>query len=718
MYDSKEYDRLVYEKMVQVALKANTAYYDNDDPIMSDYEYDEMMTGIKKFERENPDLIDEDSPTQRVGGTASKSDLKKVKHIVPMLSLTDVFSMEEVNDFLNKFEEDTEYSAEEKIDGLSLSVRMAKNPINPDSGKIELIQAFTRGDGTSYGEDVTENAKFISGIPLEITDIIDDVKIDLLEVRCEVYLPVESFEKLNKIKEENGEKPFANPRNAAAGLLRVKKSEDIKSAGLRAFAFNIQRCEFEVLPGHKTMAPGKYKTDGFSDSHCECLDVLNKMGFNTVYHKRCKADEIPQIIDEIGERRYSLPYWIDGMVVKIDSLEKRITLGNTQKTPRWAVAYKYKPEEKETVIREIILQTGRTGRVTPVAIFDPVFLAGTKVEKATLHNPQFIEQLGATGNNGYIGLDVGCKILVNKAAEIIPSIIKVIENPAGTTYNVLSHACPSCGGKLTADADGNGAYCTNDECPAQISRKFAFWTSRECMNIEGFGPALIDKFIDAGWLKTIPDIYRLKDHRNGMIKMDGLGKKAVDKLLASIESSKDRDMPYLFKALGIHGVGKSVGKTLAKCCESIYGIGCYDEDQLAKIDGIGSVSAKAIHDAFYKRSNPEQTRSDMFIMLEELEELGVNMRSKDYNKTPFDDENAYLLGLTFVITGTLPTMKRSEAAELIETNGGTVAGSVSKKCDYLVCGENAGSKLDKAKSLGVKVIDEDGLKALIAEAKE
>lgn len=691
----------LYKEKVEEAKKANIAYYDNDDPIMTDEEYDVLMRSIKEIEAKYPDIVSSDSPTQYVGGT-TKNTLAKVKHEVPMLSLKDVFEKREVYEFLGKFNDETRFCVEEKIDGLSLAVTYLDGV---------LTTAKTRGDGVSFGEDVTESAKFIKGIPLKLKSLPNGAEnnIKLLEVRCEVYLPVESFLAINAEKELKEEKLFANPRNAAAGLLRTKKVSDVKNAGLCAFAFNVQRFE---LSGEvkSSMCPS---VSALGSNHWIDLVTLKNLGFDVVASYTCNAEGVLPMIEKIGNYRAELPYWIDGAVVKLDSIEDREKVGTTSKVPLWAIAWKYPAEEKETVVRDIILQTGRTGRVTPVAIFEPIFLSGTKVEKATLHNPEIVAE---------IGINVGDTVLVKKAAEIIPKITKVVKKKYTQVYNVFDHTCPSCSGILVAGADENGngasgAYCVNQNCPAQISRKFEFWASRDCMDIRGFGPAQIDKFIELGWLKTIPDIYRLKDHKDEMMKLEGFGGKKVLNLLASIEESKDRDIDRLIKALGLPGVGRHIGKAIAGQYESILLLGTLDPKELMSIDGVGDVSAQVIYNTFrYKSADKDKCdKSDMLVMLEELHSLGVNMKSKSYNKTPFDENGAYLLGLTFVITGTLPTMKREEAAALIEGNGGKVSGSVSKKTDYLLCGENAGSKLDKAKSLGIKIISEEEFLEMLKE---
>ncbi|MBQ1735408.1 MAG: NAD-dependent DNA ligase LigA [Lachnospiraceae bacterium] len=679
-----------YKALQEKIRKANTAYYDNDDPIMEDPEYDALMRQLKQIEAEHPEYITRESPTQKVGGTASKSSFAKVTHAVPMLSLQDVFSAEEVADFLGSFPDETVFCVEEKIDGLSMSVTY-------EDGL--LVRAETRGDGL-IGEDITENAKYIIGIPMSLP-----VRIPVLEVRCEVYLPVERFLKLNKEKEENGEKLFANPRNAAAGILRTKDVEVVRAAGLHAFAFNVQRLEGAKADGN---APARMFSDNDiavwtellrGKTHSENNKLLTMLGFSFVRSIPCTKDNVIDAIFQIGDYRNRLEYWIDGAVIKVDDLSLRTQLGETAKYPRWAIAYKYPPEEKETTIKDIVLQTGRTGRVTPVAVFDPpVYLAGTTVERATLHNQNIIDELG---------VNVGDRVLVRKAAEIIPEVLRVVTlGPIQKKYKIVDHTCPSCGGPLVMTEEDNGVpHCDNINCPAQIQRKFEFFASRDCMDIRGLGPAQIAKFIELGWLKTIPDIYRLKDHLIEMEQLDGFGKKTAANLLDAIEASKQRDIDRLIKSLGIDGVGRHIGKELAKQYESIWVIGNLNVSDLVQMDGVGEISAREIYNYFHDANN--------IAMLQELYSVGVNFASISYRESGVTEGTAPLSGLTFVITGTLPTMKREEASALIEANGGKVSGSVSKKTSYLLAGEAAGSKLEKAKSLNVPVISEEELLTMI-----
>ena len=684
-----------YQRLVNCAIKANEAYYDNDDPIMSDYDYDGVMREIKKIETENPELISKKSPTQYVGGHQGKSTFAKVKHKVPMLSLQDVFNTDDVNKFLAAFPDNELFSVEEKIDGLSMSVTY-ENGV--------LIRAETRGDGF-VGEDITENAKYIKNIPVRLKNETDGLEI--LEVRCEVYLPVSRFLEINKEREENGEKLFKNPRNAAAGILRTKNLSAVKKAGLSAFAFNVQRIDWLDMKTNKKLADTM-------DSHEARLYALKLWGFTPVKYETVTKDTVLREIQNIGNSRNNLPYWIDGAVVKVDSCKKREELGDTNKFPRWAIAYKYPPEEKETIVRDIVLQTGRTGRITPVAIFDPIYLGGTSVSRATLNNQAFIKKLG---------VNIGDTIRVRKAAEIIPEIIGCDKGNKEETgylisdYNISKHTCPSCGVRIMTSEDMKSSVCNNSDCPAQISRKFEFWASRDCMDIRGLGPTQINKFIELGWLKSIPDIYRLKEHGDEMRELPGFGPRSVTTLLSSIEASKQRDINRLIKALGIENVGNHIGKALSKHYKDVFSIGALKMGQterekineLTSINGIGEIAAKAIMKFFNNSMNID--------MLFELQSLGLNLKSRDYGKNEKSIDGATdlkLYGKTFVITGTL-SYPRSEIAKLIEDNGGKVAGSVSKKTDYLVCGENAGSKLEKAKALNVGLLNEKEFFVLLDE---
>lgn len=663
-----------YLSCVKLASEAANAYYLKAEPTMSDYEYDELIRHIREYEAFNPTDISPNSPTQKVE-ELPQSSFEKVAHTVPMLSLQDVFDMDEVDKFVGStMDTGIAYAVERKIDGLSMSATYQNG---------RLVRAETRGDGY-IGEDITENAKFITGLPKSLNTAIYAAP-EVLEVRLEVFLPIDRFLAINKEREEKGEKLFANPRNAAAGLLRTKDINAMKDAGLECFIFNVQRCE--------GFTP-------YGDSHIDSMKAMQEYGFQIVPGFRATTLwSIKDAIGRIGETRHELPYWIDGAVVKIDSLSVREDLGATGKYPKWAVAYKYPPEEKETVIRDIILQTGRTGRVTPVAILDHVFLAGTKVNKATLHNQRFIDDLG---------LNIGDTVLVRKAAEIIPEIIKVVKtSDVYETFNIEDYNCPACGTAITVSEDGMSCRCTNPTCPAQFARYVEFFASRDCMDIRGMGPAAIETLIEHELIKDVVDIYTLYTVPETVAEL--LGKKTAENLFAAIEDSKHRSLDRLIKALGMEGIGRHIGKVLAEEYGSIHGVvavctlGKVDGGgvtELTALDGIGEIAARTIVDYFANQENIERIYA--------LANHGVNTCS---DKKPATSAQGFA-GKTFVITGTLPTMSRNEAAAFIEERGGKVSGSVSKKTDYLVCGEAAGSKLDKAKSLGVKIITEAELKAL------
>lgn len=685
-----------YLELVAKCNQAADAYYNNDDPIITDYEYDMMMQEIKKYEKEHPDRIAKESMTQKVTNSSGKSTFEKVQHAVPMLSLEDVFNTSDIEEFVNSFPKNTGFCVEEKIDGLSMSVTYKNG---------ELVRAETRGDGY-IGEDITENAKYIKGIPLTLPVNSRGGTIpEILEVRCEVYLPVKDFERINRQRETDGLKLYKNPRNAAAGLLRTHDISEMKDAGLSAFAFNVQRAEF--------VEKDYFNIHGYASSltssHHLGLTCLMEWGFKVVRSSFCSSSYNPMTatmsdvnvlvraaIDDIEKRRGKLPYWIDGAVVKLDSIKLRNSLGNTAKCPRWAKAYKYPPEERRTKIVNIILQTGRTGRVTPVAVFTPVDLAGTVVNKATLHNQKIIDKLG---------VNIGDEIIVRKAAEIIPEVVSVAKKNTDTVYQLAEQKCPACGQPLSLD-DGQMGKCDNPLCPAQLQRYLEFFVSKDCMDIEGLGPALISTFIDKGWLHQPADIYKLANHYDDMMQLDGFGEKAAQKLLTNIEKSKTRDIDCLIKSLGIPGVGKHIGKILARNYPDMYAIETLSVDELMSYDGIGEISAKAIHDFFYNNGT-------LVLARELYGEYGVGVNAVSLSYSNDDKMVGKFDGMTFVITGTLPSMKRSEAQKTIENLGGKVSGSVSKKTDFVLTGDNAGSKLTKAESLGVKIIDETEFKRML-----
>lgn len=648
----------------------NDRYYNQDNPEISDYEYDQLMLRLRKLEEEHPEYASSDSPTVKIGGVAKREAGVLVKHNVPMLSLQDVFYKEEVYSFVEKIKKDRPhalFTVEKKIDGLSVALRYQEG---------QLVRGITRGDGINYGEDVTENVKMIKDVALKLKE-----QIPYLEVRGEVYMKNKDFEAVNEKLEAAGKKTFANPRNCSAGTLRQLNPKIVKERKLSLFVFNIQE-----LQGKEFL------------SHSESLEWLKKQGMKVVEgYKVCSsADEVWQAIVEIGESRGELEYDIDGAVVKVDDLADRVYFGTTSKVPKWAVAYKYPPEEKETIVREIRLSVGRTGRITPTAIFDPIRLCGTNVEKATLHNQDRIDELD---------LRIGDTIVVRKAGEIIPEVVKVVKEkrPEGVEPYKISSTCPSCGAPATRDLDTADIRCSNLNCPAQLTQHIINFVGRNAMDIKGFGEAYIDTLIKEGYLKDIADIYYLYQYRDELIEKGLIGKeKNTDKLLKAIEDSKKNDIDRLITGLGIRNIGRQAATQIKNHFKNLRDLMNATVEDFIVIPDIGGISASALVEFF---ANPQNQQ-----ILDRLEKAGVNFASLETNSV----EDASLTGLTFVITGTLPSMGRSEMEELIKRHGGKVSSSVSKKTSYLVAGENAGSKLTKANDLGVKVISEAELLEMIS----
>ncbi len=642
-------------------------YYNMDDPEISDYEYDSMMQELKKLEKEHPELVTPDSPTQRVGGTAKREAGVLVRHNVPMLSLQDVFSKEEVCNFVNEMKEqleDPEFVVEYKIDGLSMALRYK-------DGVLKLAE--TRGDGINFGEDVTENAKVIPDVKKKLKDALP-----YLEIRGEVYMKLKDFDAVNETQELLGRKPFANPRNCAAGTLRQLDSRITKERKLSMFIFNVQEVRGRTFATH---------TEGY--------EFLKKQGIHVIDdYKVCKtADEVWDAITRIGENRGNLGYDIDGAVVKLNRIADREKLGSTSKVPRWAVAYKYPPEEKETKVLDIELSVGRTGRITPTAIFEPIRLCGTTVSRATLHNQDFIDDLD---------IGIGDTIVVYKSGEIIPKVKEVIhaKRPEGTVRFEIPDVCPVCGAKTEREKDTADIKCTSPNCPAQLERHIINFVGRDAMDIKGFGTVYIEELVRLGYLKDVADIYDLKDHREELIEQGIIGKeKNTDKLLDAIETSKKNDAYKLLTGLGIPNVGKAAAKAILKYFKEFDALEAADMDQLQEVNDIGEVSADCIFRFFGDEKNK--------VLLQRLRDAGVNMAY-----IPEEGADERFAGQTFVITGTLPSMDRKEAAALIEKFGGKVAGSVSKKTAYVLAGENAGSKLTKANELGIKVISEEDILAM------
>ena len=662
-----------YLELVKTILHHNDLYYNHDNPEITDYEYDQLMIQLKAMEKEHPDWITKDSPTQHVGGTAKRAAGVLVRHNVPMLSLQDVFSKEEVTDFVNQMKEqldDPEFVVEYKIDGLSMTLRYT-------NGK--LVLAETRGDGIEFGEDVTVNAKVISDVKQHLSDAPE-----YLEIRGEVYMKNEDFDRVNERQELLGKKIFANPRNCAAGTLRQIDSSITKERKLSMFIFNLQQ-----------------STGRTFQTHTECYEYLKAQGIPIIEdYKVCKtADEVWDAITAIGENRGNLGYDIDGAVIKINRYSDRELLGNTSKVPKWAIAYKYPPEEKETKLLDIELSVGRTGRITPTAMFEPVRLCGTSVSRATLHNQDFIDDLD---------VGIGDTIVVYKSGEIIPKVkeIRKEKRPEGWKRFAIPDVCPVCGAKAEREKDTADIKCTSPNCPAQLERHIINFVGRDAMDIKGFGTVYIEELVHLGYIKDIADIFELKDHREELIEQGIIGKeKNTDKLLDTIEKAKENDAYMLLTGFGIPNVGKAAAKTIMKRFSSILDLEDADRDALMKVDDVGEVSADCIFRFFHDEKNKD--------MIARLKSLGVNMEAEE-TETIFSP----ISGKTVVITGTLPTLGRKEAAELVEKYGGKVSGSVSKKTDFVLAGENAGSKLTKATELGIAVISEANLYEMILRLKE
>ncbi|MGN0341321.1 MAG: NAD-dependent DNA ligase LigA [Roseburia sp.] len=643
-------------------------YYNMDAPEITDYEYDMLMQQLKALEKEHPEYVTENSPTRKVGGNAKREAGVLVRHNVPMLSLNDVFSKEEVDQFVHDMQQqltDPEFVVEYKIDGLSMSLRY-------EDGVLKLAE--TRGDGINFGEDVTANAKVIGDVKHKLKD-----SVPYLEVRGEVYMTNEAFEQVNERQELLGKKKFANPRNCAAGTLRQLDTGITRERQLSMFVFNIQQ------------------TRGISfETHTQGYEFLKKQGIPVIQDYRVchTAEEVWEAVCAIGENRGNLGYDIDGAVVKLNRYADRELLGNTSKVPRWAVAYKYPPEEKETKVLDIELSVGRTGRITPTAVFVPIRLCGTTVSRATLHNQDYINELG---------VGIGDTIVVYKSGEIIPKVKQVKKElrPEGTTTFRIPDRCPVCGAETCREEDTADIRCTSPNCPAQLERHIINFVGRDAMDIKGFGTVYIEQLVKLGYIKDIADIFVLKEHRQELIDQGIIGKeKNTDKLLDAIERAKDNDAYMLVSGLGIPNVGKNAAKTLLKYFGSVEALMEADEEKLTQVPDIGAISAKAILDYFRSEKNVD--------IIHRLKSYGVNLQSLTQETV-----EGKLSGMTFVITGTLPGMDRKEAAELIEKNGGKVTGSVSKKTTYLLAGDNAGSKLAKAQELGIPVLSEEELTQML-----
>ena len=667
MFDNND-DQIVseYKELIKTLNYHCERYYNDDEPEISDAEYDALNRRLKQIEKENPSIVSKDSPSFRVGWKAEKGVL--VKHNVPMLSLQDVFSREEVDEFIDSTKEalgpDTEFLVETKIDGLSMALRY-------DNGDLTL--AVTRGDGINEGEDVTMNAKVIKDVVKKMP-----YPVEYIEIRGEVYMTREAFDKVNQKAEEEGKKTFANPRNCAAGTLRQIDTRITKDRDLSLFIFNVQ------------------ETRGVTfNTHLEGYEYLKKNGVTVIdHHYLCKTkDEVWDAIQKIGNMRGELPYDIDGAVVKLNSIKDREKLGNTIKVPRWAIAYKYPPEEKESRLIDIETGLGRTGRITPVAVFEPITLCGTTVQRATLHNQDFIDDLD---------LGIGDTVVVYKSGEIIPKIKSVnkAKRPADWVKYHLPDVCPVCGHKLSREENTADYKCTNISCKGQLAFRIINFVSRDCLDIKGFGEEYIRDLVERGYLNNIADVFGLKNMRERLLedKIFGL-EKNTDKILSQIEAAKDAPAEKVLAGLGIPNVGKATAKELLRSFDSIDDITTASIEDLTAVGDIGEISALAIKSFFEDEENRK--------IIEKLREAGLNF-VKDKSET-----GDKLQGLSICITGTLPTMSRDEASALIEKNGGKVVGSVSKKTSMLLEGEAAGSKAVKARELGIRIITESELLSML-----
>ena len=646
----------------QLEIWANK-YYDEDNPEVSDYEYDMTMNKLKALEKEFPDLVTQDSLTQKVGGHV-KEGFEKVEHEVPLQSLQDIFSFEELEEFKervykaakeNNFKEDeVKFVVETKIDGLSAALEYKEG---------KFVRGATRGNGL-VGEDVTENLKTIKTIPKELPEPINII------VRGEVFIGKKEFEKMNEERELNEEKTFANARNAAAGSLRQLDTKITKKRPLDIYIFNVQKIEGKEF-----------------NSHFEELNYLKKLGFN-VNPVLIPCNNIPEAIDainKIGEEREELTFGIDGAVIKVDDLKLREKMGTTSKVPRWAIAYKYPPEKKETKLKDIICQVGRTGAITPMAILEPVKVAGSTISKTTLHNEDFIKEKD---------IRVGDTIVVQKAGDVIPEILEVKKKKRAGTEKVfeMPKVCPVCGAPVVREEGEAVSRCIGIECPAKLVRNIIHFVSRDCMNIDGLGDKIIEQLINKNLISNIADIYFLKFEDIATLKKNG--QKFTQNLIDAINNSKNNDLYRLIAALGIRHIGTKAAKTLAKKYKTMDSLMNASLESLAMTDDIGEISANSIYEFF---------RQDQTIdLINRLKEAKVNMEALESE----DIDNRFE-GKTFVLTGTLEKFTRKEASDLIEKHGGKTSGSVSKKTDYVLAGEDAGSKLTKAQSLGVEIITEE-----------
>lgn len=635
-------------------------YYVEDSPEIEDFEYDRLMRELSDIEDKYPELVTPDSPTRRVGGNAD-GQFEPVEHSVQMASLQDAFSFDELYAFDKRVREvvsDAVYVVEPKIDGLSVSVEY-ENGI--------FFRGSTRGDGI-VGENVSANLCTVGSIPLKIKENLPSI-----EVRGEVYMPRDVFVKLVEQQENNEEKPFKNPRNAAAGSLRQKNPKITATRKLDIFVFNIQRVEGKELTGHK-----------------QSLDYLKELGFKTVpFYTLCKnIDEAIAEINRIGEIRGTLPFDIDGAVIKVDNFAHREALGSTSKFPKWAVAFKYPPEEKQTKVIDIEINVGRTGVLTPTAVFEPVLVAGSTVSRATLHNQDFIAEKD---------IRIGDTVIIRKAGDIIPEVLNVVSHGEGAEPYTMPGICPSCGAKVVREEGEAAVRCLNTECPAQLLRNLIHFCSRDAMDIEGLGESNLELFVNEGLIRTPADIYSVKEEQ--IIPLERMAEQSAKNIVEAVNKSKENDLSRLLFALGIRHVGQKAAKLLSERFGTMSAIMDASFDDIMTIDGFGKIMAESVVEYF----NMPQTKE----LIDRLMAAGLNMKSlKEVKDMRF-------AGKTFVLTGTLPTYSRKEAADIIESFGGKTASSVSKKTDYVLAGEEAGSKLKKATDLGIAIISEDDFNEMI-----
>lgn len=644
------------EELIQLINYHNNKYYNEDSPEISDYEYDTLLRELESLEASFPSLVREDSPSKRIGGTSSLNKFKPVKHVVPMQSLHDSFTDEELMDFNKRIQsviENPEYIVEPKIDGLSVSLEY-KNSI--------LVRASTRGDG-DIGEDVTENIMTIKSVPLKLNR-----EIPFLEVRGEVYMSDSNFLNLIKKQEENGGKIFKNPRNAAAGSLRQKNSEITRQRNLDIFIFNIQQIKGIELNTHK-----------------ESLDFLKSLGFEVLPFYRCCNDieSALQEIRKIGDMRSNLSFPIDGAVIKLNSIEDRTKVGTTSKFPKWAEAYKYPPEEKETQLLDIEINVGRTGVLTPTAILSPVLICGSTVSRAVLHNEDFIKSKD---------IRIGDTVIIRKAGEIIPEIVCVKQHNENSKPFLMPTNCPSCGAKVSREIDESAVRCQNIQCPAQLLRRLIHFVSKDAMNIETLGPSILEQLVKLNLVESPADLYQLKV--DDIANIERMGEKSANNIISAIERSKSNEFYRLIFGLGIRHIGVKAAKLLTGKFEFIDDIMLADLEDIASIDGFGNIMAESLKSYFSLNANVE--------LINKLRSFGVNMKSEKKSESDLPFKNK-----TFVLTGTLKNYKRTEITNIIEELGGKVTTAISKKTDFLLVGENAGSKLKKATALGVNIIFED-----------